>query len=355
MFANQGQNNQSSQSGVPRSNVGGLLIVLGIFLWYLSDGLVKLSNHHNMVTVILYAVFFRGLALFIAQSYLARRYQNIPSFGESFSHRHAKIGMIGGALGAVITVCILMAEQYLPLMQVVMVLLTFPFFVLLLAPFALKLRISIRALLAVILGFAGVSLTMNPHTVGDETIVASISTIAESGLFGSFLSSFHPIYALKSEILVAYDWAFLGSLLTAVLIVMLLKRRNNYQAIALAPSVVSYAVLPLILLVIANVMGYTDSYLLDFAMLSWGETALLILAIATGFISIGVWHVGFVKNNFAFGGMLTYSGFIWAGMIDYLLFDVQVSITTIVGMFVMTGAGIWGGQCLYNKNKDRLT
>lgn len=347
MSLHQGQDNQQSQ----QSTVGGILIVLGIFLWYLSDGLVKLSNDNHIITVILYAVFFRGLALCIAQLYLS---PTSTPLKDSFTRHHGKIATLSGALGGFITIAILMAEQYLPLMQVVLVLLTFPFFVILLLPFTMRLRISVRALLGVLLGFVGVSLTMNPHDVGGETIVASVSLIAESGFIGSLLSAFHPIYALKSEILVAYDWAFLASLLIAVIVILMIKRKNHYQALAMRPAVMAYTIVPLIGLIIANAMGYTNSYFIDFSVLSWAECAIILLAIATGFISMGLWHFGFVKNNFALGGVLTYSGFIWAGILDYLLFDIRVTVTTIVGMAIMTGAGIWGGKSLYEKNKDRL-
>ena len=97
------------------------------------------------------------------------------------------------------------------------------------------------------------------------------------------------------------------------------------------------------------------SYFIDFTAQSWQENTILGLAFASGFISMTLWQVGFVQGHFRFGGILTYSGLIWAGIIDYLLFDLHPNITTIVGIIIMTGAGLWGAKCLQEKNQDLLS
>ena len=345
---------EPNQQDINPSNMAGILIAVGIFLWYLSDGLVKLSQNDNVITVILYAVFFRGLALVLNRHLLLRNQTETPPLLDTLKHSDAKIGILWGIVCPLAIVCILIAQHYLPLMQVLVAVLAFPFMTMLVAPLALKIQFSVRALLAVVLGFVGIMLTMNPHTIGGETIMAFI-TSSDFQFMGGILSSFHPIYALKAEVTVAYDWAFLAALLITVFLISLYKRKDAHMPVVFYVANITFMITPIVLLIIANVMGYTDSYTLDFANQSWQENTILGVAFLSGFASMTVWQMGFVKGNFTFGGSLTYIGLIWAGIIDYLLFDLHPNITTIVGIIMMTGAGLWGAKCLQEKNKDLLS
>ena len=344
-----------NQQQTTQSNIAGGLIAVGIFLWYLSDGLVKLSHNDNVITVILYAVFFRGLALVLNRQIFLRSVTETPSLVDTLKHRDAKIGIMWGIICPIATVAILMAQRYLPLMQVFVAVLAFPFIVMLIAPFISKFQFSIRTLLAVVLGFGGILLTMNPHTVGGETIMAWAMPANDFVFIGSILSSFHPIYALKAEVTIAYDWAFFAALLIAVFVISLYKYKDAHMPVVFYSANITFVVVPIVLLIIANTMGYAHAYTLDWGAQSWQENTILGLAFLSGFASMAVWQTGFMQGHFSFGGGLTYIGLIWAGIIDYLLFDLHPNITTIVGVIIMTGAGLWGAKCLKEKNQDLLS
>lgn len=314
--------------------LGPILIILGVGLWPLSDSLVKYLYQNNtghihladsMLTIIMYAMFFRGLFLYIGTN--IRYYKVMPLDPTKRFWKHPAFGtsLLRGITSFVSTVCILMAIQYLSLLQAMAIFYIAPLIASIFAPFIIGQPFTRTDFISIIGGVIGVAIIMDPAlTGGDENLITG------------------------------YSYALIGMVFGAFYMLLCRKYRQGHQSVGLRATGVIYMVggffAPIIISIIGHPVGtlFQAPHYLD--SMAGSHMAIFAIAVITGVLGISMGQIGFKYTNLFIGGLLGYMELVWCWVLDYSLFGIIVDSQTLLGIGCIVGGGLYG---LYaNKNRS---
>ena len=320
--SNQEQTSHSLPFGLtPRA--APLLVVVCVLFWPLSDSLVKYLYQNTadgtmgaVLSIIMYAMFVRGFFLFFLVDFRFKT-KNKSKYPIGALHRHPDFtaGMIKGFLTFTTTVFILMAIQSLSLLQAMAIFHTAPFIATLFAPLITKEKFNVGSVFCLALGMMGILVIVNPSVVVDDGFnfgyVYAILAAVSSSIYMLVWRRYH-----GGDRWVGFRTTGLMYMLCAVFVEIMIMSSGDYGVSMSSP---------------ANYFGgLSPYYMMVFA-----------LVIITAVLGETIGELGFNHTTIIMGGLLGYAELVWAIVLDYLIFDIVMTGSTMVGTFLIVLAGLY--------------
>ncbi|MBA3581285.1 MAG: DMT family transporter [Gammaproteobacteria bacterium] len=205
------------------------------------------------------------------------------------------------AVGVSAMYCFFYALANLPLAQGVILKMTTPIFMPLIAYFWLKDRAPLLAIAAIPLGFLGVWLIVNPNT---EMGSGNFNLAAMAGLFGGLLAAgaktnVRKLGETESTVQVVFYFALFATLISAIPVTWAWQTPTNTQ---------------------------------------WGFLLLIAAGATAGQLMM---TRGYAIAPISIVGPFTYSSVIWASLIGYLLWGETLGAHFIIGTLLIIAAGVF--------------
>ena len=158
----------SSAAGFQFNNSRGIvMLVIGLALFGVQDVLVKMLSGEIAVMEV---VFFRSPIALIIAWWIVKREGGLPMLRT----RNIKLITLRGLIGLSCYTSYYMALAMLPLADVIVIAFSAPLFVAALAAPILGERLDLLRSLAVLVGFVGVIITMNPTGITDPAVLLAV-------------------------------------------------------------------------------------------------------------------------------------------------------------------------------------
>ena len=269
---------------------GALLLVLGEGLLAVMAAMIKHLSDHLDTEVIVFARNLFGLLILIP--IIASR----GGFGQlrtRFLHLH----MIRGFTGVTAMFCFFFTIAHIPLAEAVLVKMTVPFFLPLVAWLWLNDRISGHTWAAIVLGFVGVGVILR----ADEGVVDPVMLVALAGaaIMSVAKVSIRRMAASEPPHRVVFYFSLFATLLSALLLLRVQQMPTGTEMLWLL-AIGSVA--------IAGQFAMTTAYQLA--------------------------RPGQV-------GVYNYSAVVWAAFLGWLFWGETLVLSTVLGTLLIIGAGIW--------------
>ena len=294
---------------------GIMLVLVGMMSWPLAFGMGKLVflgyPHHLELTLICYLVFFRGIMLyFIGEKLLYNRGEYIP-FKEVLKHPDAKSSILLGCIGIMAAISSFMAVAHMTVKELIIIILMAPFIVNVGRPIFLKQKFQIMSLVATALAMVGALIAMDLENQTSE----------------SFIKGF--------------GMAFLGVLFMSAYILMGHKFTQRNRTLGISLAGISNMIMAVVVLIVGNLTGLTQGYVLDFAGMPWQDYAMLFIIAILTVKGLVVSETGFRRISAVLGSTVLYLELFWAAGVDYMLFNTMASGPVYVGMTVLLLAAVF--------------
>ena len=309
----------SPETHTKRPLLGPLLIVCSTFAWVLSDCAGKILLLENIGILVLHLAFLRGLFMVVAGAGMMHYQKQSLTLLQILRHPQLSSGILKGITSFGTTIGVLTAIQTLSLAQAISVLYSAPFIVMLLAPLMVKERFTITHFMCILVGFMGVMIIVNPNVN----------------------QSAHEI--------TGYLWIAMSAFFMALFILICRRFKDHDQSLAYCTSGGTYMILAGVGCAFATMGGYTDTPITILANLSPTHLAILIGGGVAGMLAMTLGQTGFSYTPSSISGLIAYSELIWVGIFDYVVFDIIISLQTLVGMVIIVAAGTYGIYKDYKK------
>lgn len=267
---------------------GALLIVLSEFFLVVSGMIVKQITGELPTEVI---VFARNLfALLLLIPWLMR------AGLKAVETQHLNLHLFRAAVGVTAMMCLYYAWGHLPLAEAALIKQTAPFFIPLFGLWWLGERITNRVKVAIVVGFLGVFLVLNPSE-------ESVNVVVLIALFGAMLGALAKVIIRRMSTTetpqkVVFYFALISTLL------------------ALIPALLSWKTPTLV------------------------QTAWLVLMALTSTIAQLLLSKGYGLAPAGQLGPYTYTSVAFAALFGWLLWDELLGLNSILGIILIIGAGV---------------
>lgn len=292
--------------------LGATLILAGVLLWPLANGFAKTLYNENVMTLIFYIVFLRGLVAYLSVVGALHRHQYSLMPQKLIGQiPNPNVALWRGFTGAMVNVMLLIAIQHIELSTSIAIVFMAPFMVMMLAPFFLNEQFNAAQILTIGTALLGLLVVADPNCNSPEQI----------------------IYGIGSALLAAcFMCAF----------VIINRKYKQDSQLAIGVSGLSYMGVSVVGLIIANMMGYTQSFVVDFG--AFDGQQWLFFALAVGLNTMGsiTGQQGFKYTPALLATVIAYAELFWAVSIDYTLFDGISHGSDFAGIMLIAIAGAVG-------------
>ena len=294
---------------------GVLMVLIGMMSWPLAFGMGKylFFSHpeHMLLTVICYIVFFRGMMLyFIGQKLLYNRGQYVP-FKEVLKHPDAKSSILLGCIGIMAAISSFMAVIYIGVTELIIIILMAPFIVNVGRPIFLKQKFQIMSLVATAIALVGALIAMDMEHQTTTTLTQG------------------------------FGLAFLGTLFMSAYILIGHKFTQRNRTLGISFAGIANMIMAVVVLILGNLTGITEGFVLDFMGMSWQEYAKIFIIAALTVKGLVVSETGFRTISAVLGSTVLYLELFWATAVDYALFNITHHGPVYVGMVVLMLAAVF--------------
>ena len=292
--------------------LGVMLIVTGLLLWPLANGFAKLLYSENVMTLIFYIVFLRGLVAYL--SVVGALRQNEYSLKPHKIIRqipNPNVALWRGFTGAMINVMLLIAIQYIDISTSIAMIFLAPFMVMMVAPFFLPEQFNAAQILTIATAVLGLLVVTDPNCHTPEQI----------------------FYGLGSGLLAA-------CFMTAFIIIN--RKYKQDSQLAIGTSGLSYMGVAVVGLILAYSMGYTQSLVVDFGAFTGQQWLFFALAVVLNPMGSITGQKGFAYTPILLATFIVYAELLWAVVIDYYLFDGISHGSAFAGIMLIAIAGMIG-------------
>ena len=284
------------------------IMTLTIVFWamafpFIKIGLTELSPVNlTIMRLALVCVVFLGLRLFIPQGFTKLEKKDIPSvfllgfFGVIVYHLGLNYG-----------------EQYISASAASLIIATIPLFVVILAAFYLKERITLRIIMGVILSLTGV-------------VIISIASRPDAVIEITYLSGAFAV--------------LIAAIVGAIYVVIGKKMLQRYSALSLTVYAFLFGSLGLLPFV-------TPSLFEEVAVLTWnGWSAVIFLALCSTVVAYVLWYVALETRQASELSVYLYFIPVLSTIISFIFFHEHITILFLVG-----GVLVILGLIIVNKKK----
>ena len=300
--------------------LGAVMILVSVLMWPMADALTKLLYSENALTLIFYVVFLRGAINYIMGTGLSKEEGQYIPLAKLPYHPDIKIGLVRGISGAMINIMLLIGLQYITITQSAAILFMAPFMVLILSPFVLGTPFKSGNLLTIGTAILGLLVVTNPKHATPEEFYYGFSCALLAAVF------------MTSFVLINFKY----------------KKYNAY--LAYRTSGLCYMGLALIGLILANVMGFTNAYVVDFTTFTQEQILIFIGAVALNAMGTYVGQEGFKYTPPVLASVIAYMELFWVLSIDHIVFGGIKESGAFAGLILIATAGVV--SVYFNNSKD---
>lgn len=281
-------------AGMPASGLArGAVLIMASEFFLVCSGMVIKHLHGEVSTE--QTVFFRNLFGLVLMLPWLWRSGGVQVLKTSCLHLH----FVRALTGVIAMSCMYYAWARLPLAEAALLKQTMPFFVPIVAFFWMKERLSWHTVAAILLGFAGVILVLNPMQGEGVFNVAVLAALAGAVLGGSTKVSIRRMRSGEEPARrVVFYFALFASLLSVI------------------PAVLHWMPLGMVTLGWLILLG------------AFATLAQLLLTAAYGHAPAGQL------------GAFSYSSVVFAALLGWLLWDETLTLLAVMGMCVIITAGV---------------
>ena len=302
--------------------LGGSLIAIAILMWPVSNAVPKLLYDENFLTLIFYVIFLRGLIYFSAGFGLSReegQYLTIQELSERYGIQSI---LLRGISAAMTNVMMLIALNYIYITEATAFLFMSPFMVMMVAPIVFAEQFKISNIFIIAIAFLGLSLVANPNHVSPDVLTYG---------FGS---------------------ALLAAVFMTIFVIANHKHEKYASYLSMYTSGFCYIAVAIIGLIFCNILGLTNSYLLDLGAFTYDQVLIIFMG-AIGLHFLGTYFVqeGFKYTPPLLASVIVCMELFWVIVIEHVLFDGVKNSNELTGIILIGIAGIASGY-FYNSKKE---
>lgn len=302
----------------PKPVLGSMLIACSVLMWPMSNALTQLLEGDTIVTLIFYIIALRGVVCYGFGTALSHEEGQYIPIKQIIAHPKIKYAMVRGTAAAMSNVMLLIALLHISLTETTALLFISPFIVLLLAPFILGDRFKASSILIIAVAIVGIFLVTDPTNTPDDKL----------------------IYGLGS--------ALLAGVFLAIFVLTAHKNENFNPYLSLRTSGICYTIWGIVGLIIANSMGFTHTYLLDFSAFSWTQILIIAGAVFLHFMGTFLGQEGFKYTPPVLAAVVVYMELLWIIVIENVMFTGIEQPSVFIGLALIGVAGI---ASVYFNNK----
>lgn len=292
--------------------LGSMLIIAGVLMWPLANGFAKLLYSENVITLIFYIVFLRGLVAYLSVvgGLRSNEYALMP---HKLTQQipNPKIALWRGFTGAMVNVMLLIAIQHIEISTSIAIIFMAPFMVMMVAPFFLPEQFNAAQILTIGTAVLGLLVAADPNCNTPEQIFYGIGS------------------------------ALIAACCMCAFIIINRKYEQDSQ-LAIGVSGLSYMGVAVVGLMIANMMGYAQSFVVDFGAFDGQQWLFFALAVILNPFGSITGQQGFKYTPAVLATFIVYAELFWAVGIDYYLFDGISHSSDFAGIILIAIAGFVG-------------